>query len=111
MKSELFGVTPPEKPIKGLELLVRRLVSMAKTCILLLTLAVTALGQTSAELRAKFPQITSYKVRPDVLMTARFAADGQVCDMTLEKRQDKGHPCSAEQKFEGLKGRFHSGAV
>jgi hypothetical protein len=60
---------------------------MAKVCVLLLTLVVAALGQTSADLGAKYPQVTAYKVRPDVLMTARFAADGQVCDMTLEKRQ------------------------
>jgi hypothetical protein len=60
---------------------------MAKVCVLLLTLVVAALGQTSSDLSAKYPHVTAYKVRPDVLMTARFAADGQVCDMTLEKRQ------------------------
>jgi len=60
---------------------------MAKICILLLTLVAAALGQTSADLSAKYPHVTAYKVRPDVLMTARFAADGQVCEMTLEKRQ------------------------
>jgi len=59
---------------------------MAKTCILVLTLAVAALGQTSADLSAKYPRVTAFKVRPDVLMTARFASDGQVCEMTLEKR-------------------------
>jgi len=60
---------------------------MGKVCILLLTLVVSAFGQSSADLSAKFPHVTAYKVRPDVLMTARFAADGQVCEMTLEKRQ------------------------
>jgi hypothetical protein len=45
---------------------------MAKTCILLLTLGVAALGQTSADLSAKYPHVTAYKVRPDVLMTVRF---------------------------------------
>ncbi len=60
---------------------------MAKICILLLTLVVGALGQTSADLSAKYPHFTAYKIRPDVLMAARFAADGQVCEMTLEKRQ------------------------
>lgn len=65
---------------------------MDKACILLLTLVVAAFGQSSADLSAKFPHITAYKVRPDVLMTARFAADGQACEMTLEKRQttDRG---------------------
>lgn len=60
---------------------------MAKVCILFLTLVVAALGQTPADLSAKYPQVTAYKVRPGVLMTARFVADGQVCEMTLEKRQ------------------------
>jgi hypothetical protein len=59
---------------------------MAKICILLLALVVTALGQTSADLSAKFRQITAYKVRPDVQMTAGFSGQGQVCEMTLEKR-------------------------
>ena len=59
---------------------------MARICILLLTLAVAALGQTSAELSAKYPNV-AYRIRPHVLMTARFAADGQVCEMTLEKGQ------------------------
>jgi len=72
---------------------------MAKTCILLLTVAVAALGQTSAELSAKFPPITSYKIRPDVPMTARFAADGQVCEMTLEKRQKTDEGIDLFQKF------------
>ena len=59
---------------------------MARICILLLTLAVAALGQTSADLSAKYPNV-AYRIRPHVLMTARFAADGQVCEMTLEKGQ------------------------
>ena len=59
---------------------------MARICILLLTLAVAALGQTSADLNAKYPNVV-YRVRPHVLMTARFASDGQVCEMTLEKGQ------------------------
>lgn len=58
---------------------------MTKTCILLLVLVATALGQTSADLSARYPQIAAYKVHPDVEMTARFSGDGQVCEMTLEK--------------------------
>jgi hypothetical protein len=60
---------------------------MAKICILVLTLVVAALGQTSADLGSKYSHVTAYKVRPDVLMTARFAADGQVCEMTIERRE------------------------
>lgn len=61
-------------------------VSMARICILLLVLAVAALGQTSTDLGAKYPHVAAYKVRPEVLMTASFGADGQACEMTLEKR-------------------------
>jgi hypothetical protein len=60
---------------------------MGKICILLLTLAVAALGQTSADLSAKYSNVIAYRVRPHVLMTARFASGGQVCEMTLEKGQ------------------------
>jgi hypothetical protein len=60
---------------------------MARICILLLTLTVAASGQTSADLSAKYPNVIAYRIRPHVLMTARFAADGQVCEMTLEKGQ------------------------
>jgi len=60
---------------------------MARICILFLTLAAAALGQTSADLSAKYPNVIAYRVRPHVLMTARFASDGQVCEMTLEKGQ------------------------
>jgi hypothetical protein len=60
---------------------------MARICILFLTLAAAALGQTSADLSAKYPNVITYRIRPHVLMTARFASDGQVCEMTLEKGQ------------------------
>jgi len=57
---------------------------MVRICILFLVFVVAALGQTSADLGAKYPHDTACRVRPDVLMTARFAAGGQVCEMTLE---------------------------
>src|SRR5215472_13030805 len=60
---------------------------MVKTWIVFLTVVAAAWGQTSADLSAKFPHVTAYMVRPDVLMTARFSDDDQVCEMTLEKRQ------------------------
>ena len=60
---------------------------MVRICILFLALVGAALGQTSVDLSSKYSQVTAYNVRPHVLMTAKFAADGQVCEMTLEKRQ------------------------
>ena len=63
---------------------------MGKGSLLLLValgVSVIATGQTSADLSVKYRQVTSYELRPDVLMTPKFAADGQVCQMVLEKRQ------------------------
>jgi hypothetical protein len=56
---------------------------------LLVTLGIgtVVFGQSSADLSAKYRQITSYELRPDVVMTPKYAADGQVCEMALEKRQ------------------------
>jgi hypothetical protein len=48
--------------------------------------AVFANGQTSDNLAAKYPVIPAYKVRPGILMTAKYAGDGQVCEMVLERR-------------------------
>jgi len=58
---------------------------MARISILVLILVAAALGQTSADLNAKYPSVAAFRVRPDVLMTAKFAPDGQVCEMALEK--------------------------
>jgi len=62
---------------------------MAKGFVVLLTLgiAVVALGQTSADVSAKYRQVTSYELRPDVVMTPKYAADGPVCEMAPERRQ------------------------
>ena len=92
---------------------------MARICILLLTLAVAALGQKSADLSAKYPNVIAYRIRPHVLMTARFAADGQVCETTLEKGQETDSSIVLDDSFsneevhslmddlapEGLRGR------
>jgi hypothetical protein len=45
--------------------------------VLVLGIAVATPGQTSADLGAKYRQITSYKVRPDTVMTPRYAQGGQ----------------------------------
>jgi hypothetical protein len=60
---------------------------MARAFIVLLTLVVAALGQTSPDLSAKYRQVTSYELRPTVMMTPKFAADGEVCEMVIERRQ------------------------
>lgn len=45
-------------------------------------------GQTSADLSTRYRQVISYLLRPTVIMTPRFAADGQVCEMAIERRQN-----------------------
>jgi len=56
---------------------------------LVVLVAVFANGQTSYDLAAKYPTVAAFEVRPGILMTAKYAADGQVCEMTLEKQHRK----------------------
>ena|SRR5215467_945424 len=54
------------------------------TLFILLLCSAGAHAQTSAELDRKYQPITNYEVRPGILMTAQYGADGQVCRMTVE---------------------------
>jgi hypothetical protein len=49
-------------------------------------------GQTPNNLSAKYPTVAAYKVRPGILMTAKYAEDGQVCEMVLERRYMQDQP-------------------
>jgi hypothetical protein len=62
---------------------------MTKRFVVFLLIATPAVagGQTSGDLRSKYRQVTSYELRPGVVMNPKYAADGQVCEMVLEKRQ------------------------
>ncbi len=53
---------------------------------LMALVAVSAWGQTSADIGAKYSAVNAFEVRPGILMTTKYADDGQVCEMTLEKR-------------------------
>jgi len=57
------------------------------TFVLALTLGgpVPSWPQSAADLRAKYPAVAAYEVRPGILMTPLFAADGQVCEMLVEQ--------------------------
>jgi hypothetical protein len=57
--------------------LVLSLIAMFATC---------AWGQTATDISAKYPIVNAYEVRPGILMTTKYAEDGQVCEMVLEKR-------------------------
>jgi hypothetical protein len=66
---------------------------MGKGLVLLLTtlgIGTAALGQTSTDLNAKYREITSYELRPDSIMTPKYATDGQVCEIAIERRQNTG---------------------
>lgn len=62
------------------------IVKAAFAFFLVLGVAPSALGQTSADLSAKYRRVTSYEVRPGILMTPRYTADGLVCEMVVERR-------------------------
>src|ERR1700678_1230788 len=55
------------------------------TLFLMVLFAVLASGQTSDNLAAKYPAISAYEVRPGILMTAKYAGDGQVCEVVLKR--------------------------
>ena len=51
-----------------------------------LVLVEVSLCQTTADLRTKYPVVTSYEVRPGILMTPRYTPDGLVCEMSIQKQ-------------------------
>jgi hypothetical protein len=59
--------------------------SALRVCVVIAATA-SALGQTSDDLAAKYPAVSAYEVRPRILMTARYTRDGQVCELSLERR-------------------------
>jgi hypothetical protein len=41
-------------------------------------------AQTQRQLEEKYPKVSAYLVRPNILLTARYTTDGRVCQMALE---------------------------
>jgi hypothetical protein len=58
--------------------------SLLALCVMVIVV-VSVRAQTSEDLAAKYPAVTGYEVRPGILMTAKYAEDGQVCEMVLER--------------------------
>jgi hypothetical protein len=52
-----------------------------------LVLALALRSQSLAELNAKYPVVTSYEVRSGILMTPKYSAEGQVCQMSIERQR------------------------
>ncbi|HXN19909.1 MAG TPA: hypothetical protein VN875_16335 [Candidatus Binatus sp.] len=57
-------------------------------CVLFLLLgfAFPSRPRSPAGLSATYPVVTSYEVRPGVLMIPRYTADGQVCEMSFARQ-------------------------
>jgi hypothetical protein len=59
-----------------------------KSCFTLAAIVLTALfsnGQSSNDLSARYAAVSAYQVRPGILMTAKYAEDGQAYEMVLQR--------------------------
>jgi|ERR1019366_1910374 hypothetical protein len=61
-----------------------------KFIVVLLALGIAPAGfvQTAGDFKTKYREVISYEVRPGIVMTPKYTADGQVCSMLLERRQE-----------------------
>jgi hypothetical protein len=60
---------------------------LLQICLLLMLAAILAWWQTSDDLNSKYgPPQQSYQIRPGIFMTMKYNVDGQVCEMSVEKR-------------------------
>jgi len=50
----------------------------------------TITAQTESQVEQHYPRLKTYAVRPDMTLTAKYASDGQVCEMVLEPRHWDG---------------------
>jgi hypothetical protein len=58
----------------------------AATAFLIALVGTPVWGQTSRQLAARYPLVPAYELRPGILMTAKYASDGQLCEAVLETR-------------------------
>lgn len=63
---------------------------LLQTGLLLMLTTIPVWAQTSADLNSKYgtPQ-QSYEIRPGIFMSVQYNADGQVCEMSVEKHHIK----------------------
>jgi hypothetical protein len=47
-------------------------------------------AQTESQIEQHYPRLKTYAVRPDLTLTAKYASDGQVCEMVFEPRHWDG---------------------
>jgi len=74
--------------------------------LLVLLFSVSALAQTSSDLRQKYgePISETFKIRPQVLLTVSYAKTGEVCSMLIEP-QDTWVGYTKLNDTEPLKGK------
>jgi hypothetical protein len=48
--------------------------------------------RTSDNLSTKYPIVSAYGVRPGILMTAKYAENGQVCEMVMQRCYSPDQP-------------------
>lgn len=54
--------------------------------VLLLFTSVPSKPQTAADLSSKYPVVSSYEVRPGILVIPSYASDRQVCELWIQKQ-------------------------
>jgi len=52
--------------------------------------APTITAQTESQIEQHYPRLKTYAVRPDMTLSAKYAIDGQVCEIVLEPRHWDG---------------------
>ena len=50
----------------------------------------TIIAQTKSQIELRYPRLYVFAVRPNMTLTAKYASDGQVCEMVLEPRHWDG---------------------
>ena len=65
---------------------VKRTISLLITTTVVVAMFLPTMGaaQTQRQLEEKYPKVSAYLVRPNILLTARYSSDGRVCEMVLQ---------------------------
>ena len=61
--------------------------ALISIAILVACVPCTAPAQSQHKLEQQYPKVNAYAVRPNLLLTAQYASDGEVCEMVLEPRR------------------------
>lgn len=63
-----------------------KILIIGKISLFSLALAISATSQTASDFAAKYHPVSAYELRPGILMTAKYADDGQICEAIIETR-------------------------